>query len=618
MRSRLSLFCAACLALAQSLAPLPACAQQQQPTPVPYPVVSSRPSTTGTLICSAAIGTSCGTTKADYVGAYKLNMSCANGFYDPIYGGTCWKCPDDTDSRGGWIRSAKTVIGDEACWRIPKETTASATKVKKTAWAWECPSGSFWDGYDWGGCWTCPAENPRRTLAPVYASNACASPMNQTRPAIFLTFNGCPKPDAETMKLKGKRQPGKPFLDIAGGWNQGVASGGCYACPVTDEEGNILITERNAKPIYGENQGCDVLLKWKPGHFPEPGMSGLAGMKEFIAESKLLESEKVTAGLYFQAKSRGMKPDSPEAKDWIAKQWQQIAAAPYRNEAFRGLVYQNLLVAAALAPEQRTPAQTRLINAFQDYIKQRRIYLAQMGLAMYDAWKAYDDKAKQSVKRSSLQVAFDYGTVPLDFHGTLSAVTALGATGAGVAGSLGAGFAYVQQLEVGIGIVKKVTIPEAYAADPVSRAAKLMSTIPVSDKTNFVSLMPKTAMGTSSRLSDVMKPLNLLKGTAAANAALAGATIITVAFAVIQSVAIDQFIAIQTARPKLEAALAQAQQPVNLNQLLSQPNGSDLAIYYWAKAMEADFIIEDQQLVALAAAAHRQAQSTGYQLAVAQ
>jgi len=27
------------------------------------------------------------------------------------------------------------------------------------------------------------------------------------------------------------------------------------------------------------------------------------------------------------------------------------------------------------------------------------VYLAQMGLAMYDAWKAYDDKAKQSVKK---------------------------------------------------------------------------------------------------------------------------------------------------------------------------------------------------------------------------
>ena len=89
----------------------------------------------------AAIGTSCGTTKADYVGAYKLNLSCSSGFYDPIYGGTCWKCPDDTDQKGAWIRSATAVTGDDACWRIPKESTAAATKVKKTAWAWECPGG---------------------------------------------------------------------------------------------------------------------------------------------------------------------------------------------------------------------------------------------------------------------------------------------------------------------------------------------------------------------------------------------------------------------------------------------------------------------------------------------
>jgi hypothetical protein len=308
--------------LTLSLLPLPASAQQQQSTVVvsraPV-VVSPVPATTGTLICSSAIGTSCGTTKADYVGAYKLNMTCASGFYDPIYGGTCWQCPAD-DGRGGWIRSATAVTKDDACWRVPKETTAPATKVKKTPWAWECPSGSFWDVYDWGGCWTCPAENPRRTLAPVYASNACASPMNETRPAIFLAFNGCPKPDAETMKLKGKRVPGKPFLDIAGGWSQGVASGGCYACPVMDEEGNILITERNAAPIYGENKGCNILFKWKPGRFPEPGMVGLAGVPEFIREEGLLNEPLLTARLYLLAEARDLGKGTPQAKDWVAKQ----------------------------------------------------------------------------------------------------------------------------------------------------------------------------------------------------------------------------------------------------------------------------------------------------------
>ena len=272
MRRFLISLCVASLVLTSSVVRFPAGAQQlQQQQPITVaPAIVQRAPTTGELVCSAAIGTSCGTTKADYVGAYKLNLSCSSGFYDPIYGGTCWKCPDDTDQKGGWIRSATAVTGDDACWRIPKESTAAATKVKKTAWAWESPGGSFWDGYDWGGYWTCPSEHPRRTAHPVYSSSACASPVNQTKQAVFLTFNGCPKPNAETMKLKGKRLPGKPFLDIAGGWNQGVASGGCYACPVTDDQGNILITQRNVSPIYGENQGCDVLLKWKPGYFRDP------------------------------------------------------------------------------------------------------------------------------------------------------------------------------------------------------------------------------------------------------------------------------------------------------------------------------------------------------------
>ncbi|MGH9844230.1 MAG: hypothetical protein ACREEM_36360, partial [Blastocatellia bacterium] len=462
--------------------------------------------------------------------------------------------------------------------------------------------------------------HPRRTLAPVYATNACASPMNETRPAVFLTFNGCPKPNAETMGLKGKRLPGKPFLDIAGGWNQGVASGGCYACPVTDEEGNILVTERNAAPIYGENKGCDILFKWKPGYFPEPGLLGLAGMSEFIAESKLLDSEKLTAGLYFQAESRGLKIGSPEAKDWVAKQWQQIVGAPYQSEAFRTLVYQNLLLVATLTPEQRTPTQTKLLNAFQEHIRQRRIYIAQMGLAMYDAWKAHDDKAKQSVKQSRVQVALDYGTVPLDFHATLGAAMSLGGVGAGVAGAMTAGLAYSNQISLGVGITKNVSL--ANDVDLVSRAANMMGKININGDTQFLSLMKSTDLlrladkGVKYKdLSTVLRPLNIFKGTAVANSALAGSTIIAAVFAIIQSVAIDQFIEILSARPKLEAALAVAQQPITVNDILAQPNGSDVLLYHWAKAMETNRKLEDPQVLAWAAAAHQQAQSTGYQLA---
>src|SRR5882672_4715404 len=91
-------FLATFLVLALCLALLPVRAQQ-------LTSYSVRPPTKGSLVCSAAVGQTvgqCGTTKADYVGAYKLNMSCPSGFYDPIFGGTCWKCPADTDGKGAW------------------------------------------------------------------------------------------------------------------------------------------------------------------------------------------------------------------------------------------------------------------------------------------------------------------------------------------------------------------------------------------------------------------------------------------------------------------------------------------------------------------------------------
>jgi hypothetical protein len=65
-------------------------------------------------------------TKADYVGEYNLDTSCDEGFYDPIYGGSCWKCDPGYDGRGAFIRSTTAVDGDTACWRVPKEVTGRA------------------------------------------------------------------------------------------------------------------------------------------------------------------------------------------------------------------------------------------------------------------------------------------------------------------------------------------------------------------------------------------------------------------------------------------------------------------------------------------------------------
>jgi hypothetical protein len=527
--------------------------------------------TSGTMLCSAADSGSyyyCGDTKADYVGAYTLNLKCDQGFYDPIYGGTCWKCPDD-DGNGAWIRSADPVDKPTACWRVPKETLTSAVKVKSPSWAWDCPGGSFWDGFSpdgiGGSCWQCPDDHPRRTSYAVWSNQACASPLNETNPATMLNFNGCPKPDAASMNLPGKRMPGKPFLDIAAGWSQGVISGGCYTCPVTDEAGNFLVSARNYKPIYDKdnNTGCRINLKWKPPAFAEPGLSGLAGVKEIIWENRLFEKEHITAALYDQADVQ--KLTGPAATAWVSSQWKALASSPYNSQAFRLRIFALLRGALAKDAAQRTSAEQMLISSLQSYIRDYKTYVATQGLGMYDAWKAYSDAARQSTAQgSSLDALFFYGPVPLDFTTTLSTLMATGGTGAGLLGAMAAAAAFNQ-------------------------------------------LTSSAREDTLFQLFDTMKILR----TAAGLSALAGATVIDVAFAILGTIAVNQFTDIISARPNLEASLIQAQQPVSLDELLKGPNGADQLYYFWGKAMDTSDT-DDQQLLSVAGGAYASAQQKGF------
>ena len=76
----------------------------------------------GTLICSADLRASgnCGLAKANWVGKHEINLKCEKGFYDPIWGGTCWDFPKD-DQKGTWVRGTTAVTADDAVWRAPKE-----------------------------------------------------------------------------------------------------------------------------------------------------------------------------------------------------------------------------------------------------------------------------------------------------------------------------------------------------------------------------------------------------------------------------------------------------------------------------------------------------------------
>jgi hypothetical protein len=231
-------------------------------------------------------------------------MNCEKGFYDPIWGGTCWDFPPEND-KGKWVRGTTPVTADDAVWRAPKASFASATKVSTTIWPHECTDGSFWDGWSGSGsggagCYKCPDTHPRRSEHAVYTAKACTGAVNETAKAIFLGYNGCPKPDRVQMGLLGLRNSGKPFLDVGGG--------GCYACPASDDDGNILITERNGNSVKGD-AACTIRFKWKSPAFPEPGMAGMIGVKEILIQNMVLDHPGIiTAYLTEAAKDMGHAP----------------------------------------------------------------------------------------------------------------------------------------------------------------------------------------------------------------------------------------------------------------------------------------------------------------------
>ena len=92
----------------------------------------------------------------------------------------------------------------------------------------------------------------------------------------------------------------------------------------------------------------------------------------------------------------------------------------------------------------------------------------------------------------------------------------------------------------------------------------------------------------------------------------AGATVIAAAFAVVATIAFDQFITILTARSKLEAAVAEAKKPVSLSTVLKQKNGYDLLQYHWLMALDTASEVEDAQLRMIAGQSEQGVKATGY------
>ena len=197
------------------------------------------------------------------------------------------------------------------------------------------------------------------------------------------------------------------------------------------QEGHILITDRNTNSVTGE-QGCTIRLKWKSPEFPEPGMSGLAGIKDILIENMVFDHPDILT-FYFteMATGLGYRPGTPQSVQYVAQQWQEIGDNPYKSKALSNFLFGFRRLPCENTSPSRTPAEKKLVAAVEEYVRLRRTFIAEQTLAMYDAWKTDDDKKKERRANSQLMVLFDYGTVPLDFHSAALAGFGLGAAGVG-------------------------------------------------------------------------------------------------------------------------------------------------------------------------------------------
>ena len=299
-------------------------------------------------------------------------------------------------------------------------------------------------------------------------------------------------------------------------------------------------------------------MDWYTAPYPEPGVFGMPGGEavalELLRDRKLLEAA-------FEQVANGMNKPVAEVRK---KGWAEIAANPAKSDVLAAAVLARV-IAVVQGREPSTPATQALAASLAKHVQAYRTYMAKNALAAYDAWKLADTywRAQAANQTQSMQVLFDYGTVPPDFQ----AITA-----AGLAGSLvvsGGASTLVTMVMANPG-VKNAVFP--FAKEAAKRGLQKAA------------LFGGEKAGEKIAEASTAEILQGLGADMIGAFASIGPQVIVGLTVEIAEIAIQQIIDIQNARPKLETGLATAQQPVDLNRMLSSDAGTDELMMIWSLA----------------------------------
>jgi hypothetical protein len=435
-----------------------------------------------------------------------------------------------------------TVCGGVVDGKLQKPCSPEPAKFESDAVV-ACPQGSFLD-IGLGSCWSCPAGFARTILYPVTGPKACRR-KEEFSPAAAGEKKGCPEGQIYSpFSSKNADVASRIRAQAGGALPEGVRSsdgGTCWSCPPGDARSLSMIWASDA---------CDPgLIDWRPASYPEPGLFGLDGGEEtalaLVRDRKLIDE--IAASLVPE-----LAPTADEAR---RKVWAGIAAKP-QNSAVLKLAVLARVEAALADPGHATDAERRLAASFAAAVTKFDVFVAQNALDAYDAWKKASDFRKKN-QAGSLTTLFDYGTPPPDFQ-KIAAATVMEGLGAAGAGDAAVAFMFVsKKVSRGIFPYRKFSRAKqgAKASEDVIEAAK-------------------DARRAASGAMDAVDFAGL-------SASIGPEIIVTFAVEMI-ALSAQQVADIQTARPKLEAALSAAKKTADLGAMLK--NDDSGLEGYWSSA----------------------------------
>lgn len=523
---------------------------------------------TGTSQCGGPNQAFCTLESATYLRPWDSKSDCPSGsFFDAFtYGGSCWECPS------GYTRSATPVTADDACWSPAHPIYSEATWHAQRAFAWDCPTDTFWDGWNTdedkanGACYTCDSKvegsetvTMIRNVSPIWQDDACwGSTSHQTSRATLKQLNGC------VSNTTGKEVPdGKPFRDptnydgdpsSASSTETGTV-GTCWTCP--------QFSQRTVFPVWSGN-ACDTVFKWQSPTYPEPGLFAFDGATDIMAEI-LEHPQDVTDAIFHAALQLDIPPS--EIVAYVQATWSEIGNTPARSALLNGLVLLRLMQNVGVYSQLPAFSPEKfLIDDVALYVKNRRTFVAADALHMYDVWKQGEDYWVQQ-NGTPIAGAFFIGNAPPDFRrqaednwmelGTLS-LTALG-TGGGLASGL---------------LIDSLFPNPTFPIQATRGYAPNISSIP----RPFYKDAVQPLAHAYSRSSLIQAGATATRAAVIVGSTMAGAAIISAVGAALISISIDQFIKSQVARPELVESLTAAQENVDLSEFIEE----DAFGTYWA------------------------------------